>query len=152
MAVYKIVTEPDEVLRAKALPVKSITTGVLRVIDNMVDTLYAFNGVGLAAPQIGISKRIIVVDTGDNLIEMVNPELLSAEGEKTATEGCLSIPGITGLVKRAHKVKVKGLNRNGEEIVIDASDLMARAFQHEIDHLEGILFVDKAIEIRKDTY
>ena len=150
MAVYKIVEMPDDILRQKALPVKNINPGVLRVIDNMRDTMYAFEGVGLAAPQIGISKRIIVVDIGDNLIEMINPEILSQEGEKTASEGCLSIPGVRGLVNRAEKVKVKGLNREGDEVIIYAADLLARAFQHEIDHLDGILFTDRAIETKRE--
>jgi len=152
LAVYKVVTVPDDILRAKALPVNNINSGVLKAIDNMRDTMYAFNGVGLAAPQIGISKRIIVIDTGDNLIEMVNPQILSREGEEGGTEGCLSIPGVLGLVKRAQKVTVKGLNREGNEVIIEGSDLLARAFQHEIDHLDGVLFTDRAIETRRDDY
>lgn len=115
----------------------------------MRDTMYAFDGIGLAAPQIGISKRIIVVDTGDNLIEMVNPEIIYGEGEQTGSEGCLSVPNVVGLVKRAKKVTVKGLNRKGEEVNIEASDLLARVFQHEIDHLDGVLFIDRAIETRR---
>ncbi|MBC7076607.1 MAG: peptide deformylase [Syntrophomonadaceae bacterium] len=149
MAVYQVVTLPDNILRAKALPVRKINSGVLRVLDNMRDTMYAFDGIGLAAPQIGISKRIIVVDTGDNLIEMVNPEIIYGEGEQTGSEGCLSVPNVVGLVKRAKKVTVKGLNRKGEEVNIEASDLLARVFQHEIDHLDGVLFIDRAIETRR---
>jgi len=149
LAVYQVVTLPDNILRAKALPVRKINSGVLRVLDNMRDTMYAFDGIGLAAPQIGISKRIIVVDTGDNLIEMVNPEIIYGEGEQTGSEGCLSVPNVVGLVKRAKKVTVKGLNRKGEEVNIEASDLLARVFQHEIDHLDGVLFIDRAIETRR---
>lgn len=149
MAVYQVVTLPDNILRTKALPVRKINSGVLRVLDNMRDTMYAFDGIGLAAPQIGISKRIIVVDTGDNLIEMVNPEITYGEGEQTGSEGCLSVPNVVGLVKRAKKVTVKGLNRKGEEVSIEASDLLARVFQHEIDHLDGVLFIDRAIETRR---
>jgi len=151
MAVYQVVTVPDEVLRAKALPVQNINAGVIRVLDNMRDTMYAFNGAGLAAPQIGISKRIIVLDPGDNFIEMINPEIIRHEGENEATEGCLSVPRIVGRVNRAEKISVKGLTREGKEIImdIDDSDYMARIFQHEIDHLNGILFTDKASELRK---
>jgi peptide deformylase len=149
MAVYQVVVVPNEVLRAKAVAVNKVNAGVLRVLDNMRDTMYAFDGVGLAAPQIGVSRRIIVVDTGDSLYELINPELIYLEGEQTGKEGCLSVPDVVGIVKRAQKVKVKGLDRNGQEQIIEASDLAARAFQHEIDHLDGILFTDKAIETRR---
>ncbi len=150
MAVYKVVTMPDEVLRAEARPVNKINEGVFRVLDNMKDTLYAENGVGLAAPQIGISKRLVVIDTGDNYMELINPEVIEQEGEEIASEGCLSVPGIVGIVKRAEKVVVKALNRRGEEMTLEGTGLLARAFQHEIDHLDGILFIDKAIETRKE--
>ncbi|NLV20523.1 MAG: peptide deformylase [Syntrophomonadaceae bacterium] len=150
MAVYKIVTVPDPVLRQKAQKVEKINDGVLRVLDNMRDTLYAADGLGLAAPQIGVSKRIIVIDPGDQLIEMINPQIIYREGEQTAREGCLSVPDLVGWCKRSQKVRVKGLNRNGEEIEMEATDLLARAFQHEIDHLDGILFPDKAIQTRKE--
>lgn len=149
MAVYKVVTEPNEVLRIPALPVKSINAGVIRVLDNMVDTLYAFDGVGLAAPQIGVSKRMIVVDPGDQLMELINPEIIEADGEQTAREGCLSIPDMVGVVKRAARVVVRGMNRHGETVEIEANDLVARAFQHEIDHLDGVLFTDKAQDVRR---
>ncbi|MGR6835717.1 peptide deformylase [Syntrophomonas erecta] len=150
MAVYQVVVTPEEVLRNRAVPVKNINAGVIRVLDNMRDTMYAFDGVGLAAPQIGVSKRMIVIDTGNNLIELINPNITSMEGEQIGSEGCLSLPGVVGLVPRAQKVCVTGLNRSGEEVEIEASDLLARAFQHEIDHLDGILFTDKATEIRRE--
>lgn len=150
MAVYQVVTTPNEVLRTKAAPVKNINSGVIRLLDNMRDTLYAFDGVGLAAPQIGVSKRIIVVDTGDNLIELINPEIISREGEQTGSEGCLSIPGTVGLVKRSNQVTVKGLNREGKEVFYEGEKLLARALQHEIDHLDGVLFIDRASDIRRD--
>lgn len=150
MAVYQVVTLPNPILRARALPVNNINDGVLRLLDNMRDTMYAFDGVGLAAPQIGVSKRIIVVDTGDKLWEIINPEIISHEGLMTTSEGCLSVPGTVGRVNRAKKVVVKGMDRQGEEFTIEAADLLAKAFQHEIDHLDGILFIDKAIETRRD--
>lgn len=150
MAVYQVVTVPDEVLRAKAVAVKKVNAGVLRVLDNIRDTMYAFDGVGLAAPQIGISRRIITVDIGDNLYELINPEIIYQEGEQTGREGCLSVPNVVGIVKRAQRIKVKGLDRTGQEQLIEASDFLARAFQHEIDHLDGILFIDKAIETKRE--
>lgn len=151
MAIYQVVTTPDPVLRQKAQTVEKITPGVLRVLDNMHDTLYAAEGIGLAAPQIGISKRIIVIDPGDQYIEMINPEIIYREGEVLGREGCLSVPGMVGWLNRAQKITVKGLNRNGENLEIEAGDMLARVFQHEIDHLDGILFPDKAVKTRKDA-
>ncbi|MDD4801608.1 MAG: peptide deformylase [Syntrophomonas sp.] len=151
MAVYKILVDPDPVLRQKAVPVKNINAGILRVLENMRDTMYAADGVGLAGPQIGISKRIIVVDPGDNLIEIINPEIIQSEGEQTGSEGCLSLPGKVGWLKRAQKIVVKGLNPQGENIELEASDSLAKILQHEIDHLNGILFADKAIKMRTES-
>ena len=149
MAVYNVVTVPDPILKQKAQKVEKINAGVLRLMDNMRDTMYAADGVGLAAPQIGVSKRIIVIDPGEQLIEMINPQIIFSEGEQTAREGCLSVPDLLGWCKRAQKVIVKGLNRDGEEIEMEATDMLARVFQHEIDHLDGILFPDKAIQTKK---
>lgn len=149
MAVYKIVEIGDEVLREKAKPIKEITPQIIKLLDNMADTMYAANGVGLAAPQIGVSKRVIVVDVGEGLIELINPELVETKGSYIDTEGCLSVPGMIGEVTRAEKVVVKGLNRKGEQVAYQARGLMARAFQHELDHLDGIVFVDKASNLRK---
>lgn len=150
MAVYKIVTIPDAILRSKSLPVKSINAGVLRVLDNMRETMYAFDGVGLAAVQIGIPKRIITIDPGDNLMELINPVITALDGEKTGSEGCLSVPGKIGLVKRAQKVTVEAMNREGRTITIEAEDLLARVLQHEIDHLDGVLFTDIAAHVKDD--
>ncbi|MGI6514032.1 MAG: peptide deformylase [Syntrophomonadaceae bacterium] len=144
MAVYKVVLMGDPVLREKAKPVKAINDSILRLLDNLRDTLHEYEGVGLAAPQIGVSKRVIVVDNGEEYYELINPEIIREEGLDTAIEGCLSIPQLTGKVKRAARVTVKGLNREGEELSIEADGLLARAFQHEIDHLDGVLFVDRA--------
>lgn len=149
MAVYKVVEIGDEVLREKAKPVKEVTSNIIKLLDNMADTMYAAKGVGLAAPQIGVSKRVIVVDVGEGLVELINPEILEASGNVTDTEGCLSVPGMIGEVARADKIVVKGLNRKGEEVAYRVKGFMARAFQHEIDHLEGIIFVDKAADLRK---
>lgn len=150
MSVYKIVTVPDPILRQKAQKVEKVNDGVIRVLENMRDTMYAADGVGLAAPQIGVSKRMIVIDPGDQLIEMINPEIIAREGEQTAREGCLSVPDLVGWCKRSQKITVRGINREGEEIEMQAADMLARVFQHEIDHLDGILFPDKAIQTRKD--
>ncbi|WCT54492.1 peptide deformylase [Paenibacillus kyungheensis] len=146
MAIRIIVTEPDEVLHKKAKEVTKITPNVQKLLTDMADTMYDADGVGLAAPQVGILKRLIVVDVGDDngLIELINPEIIESNGEQLGSEGCLSIPGLNGQVRRALEVTVKGLDRNGEEVKITGRDLLARAFQHEIDHLNGVLFTDIA--------
>lgn len=148
MAVYQIVEIGADILREKSKEVKEINPSIIKLLDNMVDTMIAADGVGLAAPQIGVSKRVVVVKVGDVLLELINPVILEKEGEAVAEEGCLSIPNMTGDVVRAAKVHVQGLNRDGKLMDIHADRLMARALQHEIDHLEGILFVDVA----KKTY
>lgn len=152
MAIRIIVKDPDPVLREKAKPVPKITPNIHKLLNDMADTMYDAEGVGLAAPQIGILKRVIVVDVGDDngLIEMINPEIVSKEGEQFGPEGCLSIPGLRGDVSRSLKVTVKGLDRDGNEIEITGTDLLARAFQHEIDHLNGILFTDLAQSVYRD--
>jgi len=149
LAVYNVVEIGEEVLREKAREVPKITLNIIKLLDNMRDTMYANKGVGLAAPQIGISKRVIVVDVGEGLVEMINPLIQEARGEITDLEGCLSIPEVVGDVKRAEEIKVKGLNRDGLEMEIVVQGFAARAFQHEIDHLDGILFTDKAENIRR---
>ncbi|MDS1029858.1 peptide deformylase [Bacillota bacterium LX-D] len=143
MAIYNIVKIGDQVLREKARPVPKITPNIEKLLDNMRDTMYAANGVGLAAPQIGILKQVVVIDVGEGLLELINPEIRDMSGEEIDTEGCLSIPGVQGEVRRASKVTVKALDREGKEFTINGSGLLARALQHEIDHLHGILFVDK---------
>ena len=149
MAVYQIVEIGAEVLREKSMEVKQVTPNIVKLIDNMLETMYDANGVGLAAPQIGVSKRVIVIDVGEGPIELVNPVILEREGEELDDEGCLSIPGVTGQVARAARVKVQGLNREGKLQEFEADGLLARAFQHEIDHLEGVLFVDKAKKTKR---
>jgi peptide deformylase len=146
MAIRLIVKDPDPVLREVSKSVTKFNANIHKLLNDMADTMYDANGVGLAAPQIGILKRVIVIDVGDEngLIEMINPELVSKEGEQFGPEGCLSIPGLSGDVKRAQTVTVKGQDRDGNEIVITGSELLARAFQHEIDHLNGVLFTDLA--------
>ncbi|ANE47479.1 peptide deformylase [Paenibacillus swuensis] len=149
MAIRIIVKDPDPVLRETSKPVPKITSNIQKLLSDMADTMYDADGVGLAAPQIGILKRVIVVDVGDEhgLIEMVNPEIVSGEGEQVGSEGCLSIPNLNGEVKRKEKLVVKGLDREGNEITIEATGLLSRCFQHEIDHLNGVLFTDLATSL-----
>jgi len=152
MAIRIIVKEPDSVLREVAKPVPAVTSNIRKLIRDMADTMYDANGVGLAAPQIGISKRVIVLDPQDEetgLISLVNPEIIRAEGEQLGPEGCLSIPGLNGDVSRKQSITVKGLDAEGNEVVIEAENFVARIFQHEIDHLNGILFTDIAQSVYK---
>ncbi|MGG6310076.1 peptide deformylase [Paenibacillus macerans] len=153
MAIRIIVHEPDEVLHQVAKEVRKITPNVQKLLSDMADTMYDAEGVGLAAPQVGILKRLIVVDVGDEngLIELINPEIVSTEGEQFGPEGCLSIPGYRGDVRRAMTVTVKGLDRNGKEVSYTGSELLARAFQHEIDHLNGVLYTDVAERVYEIT-
>jgi peptide deformylase len=144
MAVYSIIKTGDPTLREKAKPVKKASLALVRILQNMADTMYEAKGVGLAAPQIGVSKRIIVVDVGEGLLEIINPEVVEASGEEAEVEGCLSVPGIVGKVVRHAYLKVKGWDRNWQPIEVAGQGLLARALQHEIDHLDGILFTDKA--------
>lgn len=157
MAVLEIRKYPDEVLKKKALPVENIDRSLQRLIDDMIETMYAAPGIGLAAPQLGISKRLIVIDVSlgeekNSLIVLINPEIVEAEGFSDFDEGCLSVPGYTSTIKRAEKVTVKGLDRNGKPVQIEGDGLLARALQHEIDHLDGILFVDRMSFIKKEFF
>jgi len=151
MAIRIIVKDPDPVLREKAKPVTKFNANLHKLLDDMAETMYDANGVGLAAPQIGILKRVIVIDVGDEhgLIEMVNPEIVEREGEQIGPEGCLSIPGLNGIVRRAQRVVVKGQDRSGNPFTVEAEGYLARAFQHEVDHLNGVLFTDIADEVYK---
>ncbi|MGG1638634.1 peptide deformylase [Paenibacillus sp. NRS-1760] len=143
MAIKAILPFGDPVLRKKAKPIESITPKILKLLDDLAETLYDSNdGAGLAAPQIGILRRLIVMDCGDGLIELINPEIVYQSGEQVGSEGCLSLPGYYGIVKRSQHVKVKTLTRSGEELVIEAEGFLARCIQHEVDHLNGRLYID----------
>ena len=146
MALRQIVKIGEPVLIKKSKVVKEINDRLIDLFDVMADTMYEADGVGLAAPQVGILKRVVVVDIGDGLIELINPEIIEAEGEYLDNEGCLSVPGESGDVLRPYRVKVRALNRFGETIEIEGEELLARAFCHEIDHLDGILYVDKVVK------
>ena len=143
MAIRVIRTEEDPVLRKISKPVKEVTPKIITLIDDMLDTMYEAMGVGLAAPQVGIRKRLVVIDCGDDPIVLINPEVLETSGSQTGQEGCLSVPGKTGVVTRPSYAKVKALNEDMEEIVVEGEDLLARCLLHEIDHLDGVMYVDK---------
>lgn len=192
MALLKILKYPDPFLRKKCAPVEEVDADILKLLDDMTETMYAARGVGLAATQVGADKRVIVIDVspwyrndgedeegegaedgnkpeeyeegaeppreepaeeeydGPGLMELINPVIVSSEGEAIADEACLSIPGFSSEVKRKYKVVVEAYNREGEPIEIEAEDLLARVFQHEIDHLDGILFIDRLSRLKRE--
>jgi peptide deformylase len=141
--VLKIIKFPNPILRKKAKLVKKVTPVIIQLIDDMIETMHAAPGVGLAAPQVKKSIQVIVVDPGSGAIALVNPKLLESSGCQIFTEGCLCLPGVEAPVERASHVKVKGLDRDGEEITITTDGFLATILQHEIDHLEGIVFIDR---------
>lgn len=145
MALRNIREDGDPILRKKARTVTEFNDRLFELLDDMADTMYAAPGVGLAGPQVGVLKRVIVMDVGDGLIELINPEITSEEGEQTGTEGCLSLPGLAGIVTRPATVKVKAQNRKGQWCLYKGEELKARCFCHEIDHLDGILYKDKLV-------
>lgn len=151
MALREIRTLGDETLRKKCKPVREVNDRVRMLLQDIEDTLKCDdNGAGLAAPQIGILRRLIVVNGPDGYLKLVNPEIVASEGEHEVEEGCLSVPGRWGKLMRPVKVTVKALNENGEEVTIEAENDYAKLFCHEIDHLDGILFIDKVTEIIED--
>ncbi|MDY3983009.1 MAG: peptide deformylase [Veillonellaceae bacterium] len=151
MAVLDIVKVGHPVLKQTAEEVPFVSKKIRRLLDDMAETMYKADGVGLAAPQVNESKRLVVIDIGQGLIELVNPVIVSGEGEQVGPEGCLSIPDVFGDVKRFNKVEVQALNRNNKKIKIVGEGLLARALQHEIDHLNGILFIEKIEDTAEST-
>ena len=154
MAVREILIIGDPILTRTSEPVDCVSEDIVRLARDMVETVHAAPGVGLAAPQVGVSKRLIVVDLSvgedqDALHVLINPELVSKEGEAVCEEGCLSVPDIKEKVARPYKVVVRGLDLEGRHVEIEGEDLLARAFCHEIDHLDGILFVDKLSSLKR---
>ena len=155
MSIRRILTFPEPSLRGTARPVENITGETAKWVEDMAQTMYAAPGIGLAATQVGVALRIFVADisVGRNpadLLVFVNPEFIEREGMQLEEEGCLSVPGFNATVARPARVTVKGLNRNGDEQVMEATGLLARCFQHEMDHLEGTLFVDRLRGLQKD--
>lgn len=153
MAVREIRTMGDEVLGKVCKEVTTMTPRTAILIEDMIDTMYEANGVGLAAPQVGVLKRIVVIDVGEGPMVLINPVILETSGEQTGDEGCLSVPGKAGQVTRPNYVKVKAWNEQMEEVIYEGEELLARAFCHEIDHLEGHLYVEKVEgELHDVTY
>ena len=151
MAKLKIRTHADPVLRKVCRPVDEVNSRIPTLLDDMVETMRAADGVGLAAPQVGILRRIVVVETEPgNVIELINPKIIAYAGEQEGQEGCLSVPGRAGIVKRPMHVTVRAMNRKGETVEISGSGLTARAFCHELDHLDGRLYIDVASEMLDD--
>jgi len=155
--VRTILTYPDPVLKRKALPVPVINDKVRELVRDMAETMYAAQGVGLAAPQIGVSQRVIVIDVSQRdqipeLIVAINPTIIHAEGESYEEEGCLSVPKYAANVRRHAQVVIRALNLDGEEVTHKADGLLAIAFQHEIDHLDGVLFVDHLSPLKKEMF
>ena len=150
MAIRNIRKEGDEILRVKCKTVREINDGIRRLIEDMFETMYATDGVGLAAPQIGIVRQIVVIDDRNGgIFTLINPKITKEEGEQESCEGCLSLPGYPGTVKRPQKVTVEALDADGNAITIEAEDFLAVIMCHEIDHLSGILYKDKAIVYEK---
>ena len=150
MSLLEIKKAGAPVLKEICAPVERVDAKLKDLLDNMAETMYEANGIGIAAPQVGEAVRMVVIDIGDGLIELVNPKITFREGSETESEGCLSVPGIFGEVERASKVKVEFLDRRGKRKHITAKGLLARCIQHELDHLEGVLFIDVATSLRKE--
>jgi peptide deformylase len=146
MAIRKIVVYPDPILLSQAQAVVKITRQVRRLARDMLETMYAASGVGLAAPQVGARQRLIVVDVAENPITLVNPQITAAEGEQIGLEGCLSLPDWVGEVRRSDWVAASGLDLSGKPITVEGEGLLARALQHEVDHLDGILFIVRVVD------
>ena len=149
MALRNLVIEGDPLLRKTSRPVDEISPRIIKLLDDMADTMYYENrGIGIAAPQVGVLRRVFIVDVGDEhgKLEFINPEITYTEGTQRAGEGCLSVPGKTCEVDRPAKIRVKALNRDGEEFELEAEGLLARCICHENDHLDGILFIDKSVD------
>ena len=146
MAILEIITRDNPRLRLKARRVPKVDDSIRRLMDDMVETMFSANGVGLAAPQVNVPLRVVVLRVDNQIYQLANPEMVRCEGEQTGLEGCLSVPGWVGEVTRCDRVVAKGLNRHGKQIRIKGDGLLARAIQHEIDHLDGILFTTRVKE------
>ena len=148
MGIRQLRINGDDILRKKAKPVKEITAGTLALLDDMWDTLYETNGVGLAAPQIGVLRRIVVIEVEEDSFELINPVILAQDGTYDSDEACLSVPGYCGDVVRPYNITVEAQNRDGESFTIEVDEYLASVFCHEIDHLDGVLYLDKATNVR----
>jgi peptide deformylase len=156
MAILTILNYPDPKLRNKSTHVEKIDREIEKLLEDMAETMYDAPGIGLAAPQVGVNVRVIVIDVSirqqdsPGLIELINPEIISSEGVQIAEEGCLSIPGFSSEVKRKARVKVQGLDRKGKLVEFEGTGLLARAFQHEIDHIDGILYIERISRLKRE--
>lgn len=150
MAIREVRKKDDEVLYKVCKPVKDFDKRLWILLDDMYDTMKEKDGVGLAAPQVGILKRAVVIDVGEGKIELINPEIIKSSGSQTGPEGCLSVPGVFGEVERPNEVTVKAQDRNGNFFEISGTELLARAFCHELEHLDGKLFLDRVIKFVED--
>ncbi len=150
MAIRNVVQVGDEVLRGKCFPVENFDENLWSLLDDMKDTVKKEQGAGLAAPQVGVLRRVVVVDVEEGYFEFINPVIVSQKGEQTGWEGCLSVRGKSGIVSRPMKVKLAYQDRNGEKYLLQAKGFFARAICHELDHLDGILYIDKATHIEKN--
>ncbi len=150
MALRNILKEGDPVLNKISRRVENIDDRVCALLDDMKETMYAADGVGLAAPQVGILKRVVVIDIGNGVLELINPEIVCSTGEQYEVEGCLSLPGISGITERPMNVQVRAFDREGNEVMVTGTGLLARALCHEIDHLDGILFRQRVTEYCED--
>ncbi|WP_077367345.1 peptide deformylase [Anaerosalibacter sp. Marseille-P3206] len=146
MAIRQLRYSEDPILRKKSREITDINDRIITLLDDMAETMYESEGVGLAAPQVGVLRRVVVIDVGDGLLKLINPEIIETNGASIDYEGCLSVPGVSGKVERPEKVKIKYLDLDGNEKELEGTGLLARAMCHEIDHLNGILFIDKTIE------
>ena len=147
MAIRNIRVDGDEILRQPCKPVKAMTPRISELIDDMFDTMYEAGGVGLAAPQVGVLRRIVVIDgMDDNPLVLINPEIVEQDGEQIGEEGCLSLPGLAGEVSRPNHVVCQALDRNMEPITVEGTELLARCICHELDHLDGVLYKDLVID------
>ena len=149
--VLRIRTEGSEILRKKARPVASVNRSIKRLAEDMLETMYKARGAGLAAPQIGRDIRLVVMDIGEGPLMLVNPRVTSSAGKIVDAEACLSIPGVSGKVARAKRVFVEGLDLDGKTQLLEAEGFLARVIQHEVDHLDGVLFIDRATDIVRET-
>ncbi len=146
MALRKIVQTGDDILRKKCKPIDEVTDRIRMLVDDMIETMHDAGGVGLAGPQVGVMRRLFVVDIGEGPLVLINPEIVETRGEQDGEEGCLSIPGRAGSVVRPEYVRIRGLGRDGEPVEYEGTGLLARAFCHENDHLDGVLYIDHADE------
>ncbi len=150
MALREIRIDEDPILRKTSRPVTEINDRIKILLEDMEDTMVEANGIGLAAPQIGVLRRVVIIDVGEGIMKIINPEILEVRGEVIEIEGCLSLPGISGTVNRPEWVKLKYMNELGEEVIVEGTELLARAICHEVDHLDGVLYTDKVIEYSTD--